>query len=85
MLVKWIKKNPTDYLLFDINFQPLTAVKLNQRLVKIFGKNVGVSQLRMSYLTDKYGHTIQLQEDIKDTMKNMGSSANMLKTYVKKT
>jgi len=84
MLVKWIRKNPTDYLLFDMNFQSLSAVKLNQRLVKIFKKNVGVTQLRMTYLTHKYGHTIELEKDIKETMENMGSSTNMLKTYVKK-
>jgi hypothetical protein len=36
ILKKWISKNPTDYLLFDSNFNKLTSVKMNQRLNKIF-------------------------------------------------
>ena len=37
ILRKWIKINPTEYLLFDNNKQQLSNVKLNQRLNKIFG------------------------------------------------
>ena len=85
ILTKWIKINPTDYLLFDTNFNKLSSVKLNQRLNKIFGeKKVGVNQLRHTYLTDKYSHTIDQKEDIRETMGEMGSSSNMLDTYVKK-
>lgn len=85
ILVKWIKVNPTEYLLFDSNMNKLSSVKLNQRLNKIFGeKKVGVNQLRHTYLTDKYAHTIAQKNDIKDTMGDMGSSVNMLETYVKK-
>ena len=85
ILAKWIKINPTEYLLFDSNMNKLSSVKLNQRLNKIFGeKKVGVNQLRHTYLTDKYSHTIAQKDDIKDTMGEMGSSANMLETYVKK-
>ena len=85
ILNKWIKLNPTDYLLFDTNMSKLSSVKLNQRLNKIFGeKRVGVNQLRHTYLTDKFGHTIQQKSAIKNTMTEMGSSANMLDTYVKK-
>lgn len=85
ILQKWIKVNPTEYLLFDSNMNKLSSVKLNQRLNKIFGeKKVGVNQLRHTYLTDKYAHTIAQKSDIKETMGEMGSSANMLETYVKK-
>jgi len=85
ILNKWIKANPTDYLLFDSNMNKLSSVKLNQRLNKIFGeKKVGVNQLRHTYLTDKYSHTIKQKDDIKETMGEMGSSSNMLETYVKK-
>jgi len=46
-LQKWFKINLTDYLLFDENYEPLTAVKLNQRLNKIFdGKKISVNALR---------------------------------------
>jgi len=85
ILKKWISVNPTDYLLFDANLNPLSSVKLNQRLNKTFGdKKVGVNQLRHTYLTNKFGHTIAQKNDVKDTMTDMGSSVGMLDTYVKK-
>jgi len=85
ILNKWIKLNPTDYLLFDSNMNKLSSVKLNQRLNKIFGeKKVGVNQLRHTYLTDKYAHTIKQKDEINNVMGEMGSSVNMLETYVKK-
>ena len=85
IITKWIKINPTEYLLFDANMNKLSSVKLNQRLNKIFGgKAVGVNQLRHTYLTDKFADTIKKEKVIKDTMEDMGSSMDMLKTYVKK-
>ena len=64
--------------MFDKNFEPLTAVKLNQRLNKIFdGKKISVNALRHTFLTEKYG-------DIVEDMEDMGSSINMVTTYVKK-
>jgi hypothetical protein len=84
ILQKWIKVNPTDYLLFDTNMNPLTSVKLNQRLNKLFdGKKVGVNQMRHTYLTDKYADTLSQKKMIDKDMADMGSSANMLTTYVK--
>ena len=84
ILAKWIKINPTDYLLFDTNMNHLSSVKLNQRLNRLFdGKKVGVNQLRHTYLTDKYADTLQQKKAIDADMKDMGSSANMLTTYVK--
>lgn len=85
ILNKWIKHNPTEYLLFDSQLNKLSSVKLNQRLNKIFDlKKVGVNQLRHTYLTNKYKHTIDEQNDINNTMQEMGSSAQQLTTYVKK-
>lgn len=84
ILNKWIKMNPTDYLLFDSNKNKLSSVKLNQRLNKLFGKKVGVNQMRHTYLTGKYKQTIKEQKDVKEDMEKMGSSSNMLTTYVKK-
>jgi integrase len=84
ILAKWIRVNPTDYLLFDTNMNPLTSVKLNQRLNKLFdGKKVGVNALRHTYLTDKYADTIAKNKAIENDMKEMGSSKSMLTTYVK--
>lgn len=85
ILTKWIKNNPTDYLLFDTNQNPLTSVKLNQRMNKLFdGRKVSVNQFRHTYLTDKYGETLKQQKEIADTMTEMGSSSKQLTTYVKK-
>ena len=83
ILTKWIKVNPTDYLLFDTNENPLTSVKLNQRMNKIFGKKVGVNQMRHTYLTDKYGDTINKQKQINADMTEMGSSGSQSKVYIK--
>jgi hypothetical protein len=84
ILNKWISVNPTNDLLFDSNMNKLSSVKLNQRLNKIFDKKVGVNQLRHSYLTGKYASTIKQNEDIANTMTEMGSSSQQLPTYVKK-
>ncbi len=91
ILTKWMKINPSDYLLIDSNMHPLGgpdqsangAVKLNQRLGRIFDKKAGVNIMRHSYLTDKFGDTIQRNKQIESTMAQMGSSPAMLTTYVK--
>jgi integrase len=84
ILNKWIKLNPTDYLLFDSNSKKLSNVKLTQRLNKIFGKKASVNQLRHSYLSDKYQDTIKLNNDMADDMAAMGSSRHQEKIYIKK-
>lgn len=84
ILNKWIKVNPTDYLLFDINYKPLSSVKLNQRLNKLFyGKKISVNMLRHIFLTDEFGDTIAQKKKVADTMEDMGSSSAMLSVYVK--
>ena len=84
ILNKWIKVNPTDYLLFDTNYKPLSSVKLNQRLNKLFyGKKISVNMLRHIFLTDEFGDTIAQKKKVADTMEDMGSSSAMLSTYVK--
>ena len=84
ILNKWIKVNPTDYLLFDTNYKPLSSVKLNQRLNKLFyGKKISVNMLRHIFLTDEFGDTIAQKKKVADTMEDMGSSPAMLSTYVK--
>jgi len=80
---KWIKVNPTDYLLFDTSFKQLSNVKLNQRLNKIFGKKAGVNQMRKTFLTDKYANLIDIQKNLEKDMKDMGSSTLQEKIYIK--
>ena len=78
ILKKWINVNPTKFLLFDKNQAPLTSVKLNQRLNKIFdNKKISVNALRHTFLTDKYA-------DITNDLSDMGTSMNMATTYIKK-
>jgi len=83
ILKKWIDVNPTDYLLFDKNNEPLTAVKINQRMEKIFGKQASVNAFRHTHLTDKYVDMIDKMKDMKSTFHNMGSSLQQFETYVK--
>lgn len=84
ILLKWIKVNPTEYLLFDSKFSKLSSVKLNQRLNMLFGsKKVSVNQLRHTFLSDKYKDTIKQNKEINQIMQEMGSSSNQLTTYVK--
>jgi hypothetical protein len=85
LLNKWIKINPTDWLLFDSNSNSLSAVKLNQRLNKLFdNRKISVNALRHTFLSEKYANTIKMNNDLAEDMKDMGSSMNMAKTYIKK-
>ena len=90
VMKKWISVAPcgTDYLLFDTNGKGLGegngSVKLNQRIQKIFdGKKVGVNGLRHSSLTEKFAPVVAMKQEIKETMEAMGTSPEMLDTYVK--
>ena len=84
ILKKWITINPTKTLLFDINMNPLSSVKLNQRINKIFSdKKVSVNALRHSYLTDKYATHSQVDKELSKDMTEMGSSRGMADTYIK--
>lgn len=84
ILTKWIKTNPTNYLLFDTNMNPLTSVKLNQRFNRIFdGKKIAVNALRHSYLTDKYADNMRVKNAMAKDMEKMGTSLGMAETYIK--
>lgn len=85
ILTKWIKHNPNDFLLFDTNNNPLTSVKLNQRMNKLFdGKKVSTNALRHTYLSDKYAPHMKIQNDLANDMEAMGSSTAQEKVYIKK-
>ena len=85
ILQKWISVNPTDYLLFDSQMKPLSSVKLNQRLNKLFdNKRISVNALRHSYLSSKYQSTIDTNKELANDLTNMGSSIAQQKVYIKK-
>ena len=81
ILSKWVKCNPTDYLLFSSNQQKLTSPQITRMLNKLFGKNTSVDLLRHIYLTNKYG---KLQEEMEADSKDMAHSLNQQALYIKK-
>ena len=83
-LEKWIKINPTNYILFDKNEKQLTAVHITQRLNRIFGKKVSTTMLRHIRTTHMFGGNIALIQEMDNEFKEMGSSIKMLPIYVKK-
>jgi hypothetical protein len=84
ILTKYIKLNPTNWLLFGSKLEPLTSVKLNQRLHKIFnGRHVAINSLRHCYLTNKYTDFSIEEKQMEHDLQQMGSSPAMLSTYVK--
>jgi hypothetical protein len=86
IIKKWIKSNPSEYLLFDVNGSKLSTVKLNQRLNKIFGSDKGcsINALRHSYLSEKYQDSIKMKEDMAADMEAMGSSVSQSSVYINK-
>lgn len=83
ILNKWIKINPTDYLFFDSNMNPLSSVKITQRLNKIFGKKASINQMRKTYLSTKYADTIKTNKEMAEDLKEMGSSMIQAPIYIK--
>lgn len=84
ILKKWIAINPTDYLLFDVNNNPLSPVKLTQRNNNIYGGKVSVNMLRHSYVTEKYvDNKIPNLKNILETSNEMGHSLNQHLEYIK--
>lgn len=83
LLIKWSTINDNDYLLIDTNNKPLSNVKLNQRLNKIFNKKVSCNNFRKTYLTEKYGDLINKKNELKEDFKMMGSSIAQELVYIK--
>lgn len=84
ILKKWLKFNPTDYLLFDSNKNKLTPSKLTRRLNRIFGKNISTSSLRKFYISHKYQNYIKENEELAEDFSKMGSSIIQKDVYLKK-
>ncbi len=84
ILKKWISVNPTDYLLFDSKMNPMTSVKLNQKMERMFGKKVGINTMRHSYMSDKYGDLIHTKKSMADDFEKMGSSTLQETVYIQK-
>ena len=84
IIKKWMKINPTEFLLFDSRFQPMTSVTLNQKLNKIFGgRRISINNLRRSYLSSRFTNYSKEQKEVAKTMTDMGSSPAVLNNYIK--
>jgi hypothetical protein len=84
LINKWLKINPTDYLLFDTKKQKLTPSKLNQRLNKIFGnKNISASMLRHIYISDEVLKDVPALEKLKKISEDMGHNLTQQMLYKK--
>ena len=81
ILNKWVKINPTEYLLFSSNQQKLTSPQITRMLNKLLGKNVSSSMLRHIYLTEKYG---DIQNEMEMDAKEMSHSKSTQAEYIKK-
>ena len=82
IIKRWVKINPSEYLLRDKKGNKLTGTTLTQRFYKIFNKNISVNALRHSYLSDKYQSSIEQDKNLKEDFTNMGSSISQKKTYI---
>jgi integrase len=81
---KWKRTHDSDYLFFTTKGEQITNVIMNQRINKIFGKNLGVNGFRHAYLGGKYADMIEKEEEMEKDFRNMGSSVNMKKVYIQK-
>ena len=84
ILNKWLRVNPTEYLLFDSKGNKLSSVKVNQRFHKIMNKpNFSVNMFRKVFLTDKYKDTVKKMNELEEDLEEMGSSTKQVQHYVK--
>ena len=83
ILKKWLKINPSDYILISSNHKPLSSSQITRNLNKIFGKKVSVNMLRHIFLTNYYKDTPKLTE-MENVATKMGHNVSTALEYVKK-
>lgn len=77
------RKNDPIKLLVAADGQPILAINAITRVLnRLFGKKVGVSMLRHSFVTDKYGDLVKEQEADASAMGHSVQEA--VQTYIKK-
>ena len=81
VIKKFNKINPTDFMLFSTNGNPLKSSQITKILNDIFNMNVSTSILRHIYLSEKYS---QVEENMKKDAVLMGHSANTQSQYIVK-
>ena len=84
LIKKWIRLNPTDYLLFSSNKQPVSSSQINLMLNSIFdGKHISCDMLRHIYLTNIYKDVPALSQ-MEQTAEDIGHSVGQAMLYIKK-
>lgn len=82
---KYIKllPNSVDTILTTSDMKPLPdPVHITRRLNEIFGEKYSVNACRHTYLTNKYKKTLEALAEAKDDMAAMGSSIDVIGSYV---
>ena len=83
ILKKWLKINPSEYVLISSNNKPLSSSQITKILNKIFGKDVSVNMLRHIYLTNYYKGMPKLS-NMEKLASSMGHNVETaLQNYVK--
>lgn len=83
VLKKWLKINPSDYVLVSTHMNPLSSSQITRMLNKIFGKQVSVNMLRHIFLTNYYKDIPKLTE-MQNVASKMGHDVSTALEYVKK-
>ena len=82
IIKKWIKLNPTDYMLYSTNKQNLSSPQINRILNNAFGKAVSTNMLRHIYLTNVY-KDIPALTAMDNLALEMGHSTGQAMEYIK--
>lgn len=79
LLQVWIGINPTDYLVPTKFGKQCHGSTFTDIVNSIFGSGKGTNQLRKAYLQNHFGNLVNLDS----TMESMGSSANVINSYIR--
>lgn len=83
ILKKWIKINPSNFLILNSIMGQNTSSQMTKQLNDIFGKNISSNILRHSYLSHIYKN-IPALEQMQNIAKDMGHSVSTALEYIKK-
>jgi hypothetical protein len=81
LLQKWIKINPTDYLLFGENKNKLTSPQITKRFNMLFNRKASTNILRHAFLSEKYK---DIQEEMQKDASMMAHTTKEQGLYIKK-
>jgi hypothetical protein len=83
ILTKYLKHNPTEYLIFNRKNEPYTTQRLTQKLNSLFNGNISTTMLRHIFLTDKLKDIPKLTE-LNQLATDMGHSVLQQLEYIKR-